>query len=127
MEKKKSLFQLHEEHVEWMKHVDFFRDEMEVLQNRLGEVVTQNTDIDIRKSVETYQNKIIVQKDQFDIFYHDVKVHEQELVRSVEENPTASDHRLFADHTGMRDRHDTMVKMFTELKEGVYKFVAPVL
>ena len=127
MEKKKNLFQLHDEHVAWMKHVDFLRDEMEILQNRLGEVVSQNTSQDIRANVESYQNKIIVQKEQFDIFYHDVKVHEQELATNAQANPTASDHRLFDDHAGLRDRYNVMVELFTELKNGIYKFVSPIM
>jgi predicted secreted Zn-dependent protease len=127
MEKKKNLYQLHDEHVEWMKHVDFFRDEVQSLENRLGEVVSRNTDQSIRAQVESFQNKIIVHKEQFDIFYHDVKQHENELVASAKANPTASDHRLFDDHSELRDRYNTMVSMFGELKDGVYKFVSPIM
>jgi hypothetical protein len=61
---KKLIYDLHEEHLQWINKMLFYKDEMKVMQNRLSEVARKNTDREVQALVEHFQNQLIVQNEQ---------------------------------------------------------------
>jgi hypothetical protein len=73
--------------------------------------------------LEKFQNKFIRENEVIDILIHDINGHEAILVNSVKENPVASDHRLFDDHSGLRDRMEVFLKIYNELKPEFMRYL----
>jgi hypothetical protein len=121
--KTKHIDELHFEHQLWTSEAKFYADELKIYQNRLAEVAAKNPSVEVRKQIEHFQNKFIIQKEQLDILNHEVTVHEQWLAKYAKEHPVAIDHRSFADHTVMHEKMDSFHKIYNELKQEFKKFL----
>jgi hypothetical protein len=123
MENKAYIFDLHEDHVEWLKTLDFYQDDLEILKKRLAEVSINNTNSEVKHQVEKYQNKFIIQKNEIDLLKHYIKKEEAVLVEDVKANPVASDHRKSLDNEELRNRFNEFGVIFSELKNDFNEFV----
>jgi hypothetical protein len=117
----------HLEHREWLNTIEFYRDEIKIMQNRIEEVASKNTAQEVLAQVEHFQNQLIIQSSTLDQLSHDIRKHEQELAAMVEENPVASDHRRAQVHPEHADAMITFEKMFNELRHENIRFLAKVM
>ncbi|MDZ4844511.1 MAG: hypothetical protein SH857_03065 [Chitinophagales bacterium] len=115
---------LHFEHKLWLNELKFFNDELEIFEHRLDELVKRYTKEEVLTRLEQFQNKFIHQKEVIHDLKHKVKAHEKQLVAYAEEHPVAVDHHYFADHTSLRDEMQQYRKIFTELKESFFRYLA---
>lgn len=122
-EKPKHIETLHFEHEVWRKRMEFYTIELQFFTERLEEVVSRYTNKEVLKGIEHFQNQFIIQRDLIDRFTHDIKMHEEALVKEVNSNPVAVDHRLLEDHPEERDRYNTFIKLYDELKNEFFDFL----
>jgi len=120
---KEHLGVLHFEHEKWVKQLEFYKDELKTYNNRLEDIAVRFSGREVLAKLEMYQNKFIRENEVIDILIHDINGHEGILARSVIENPVASDHRLFDDHSGLRDRMETFLKIYNELKPEFMRYL----
>ena len=83
---KKLVYDLHEEHVQWINKMLFYKDEIKVMQNRLSEVAGKNTNHEVQAMVEHFQNQLIVQNEQADILKHTIKQYENTIESHLNKN-----------------------------------------
>lgn len=119
----KKIYELHEEHKEWLNNLAFYKDEIKVMQNRVSEVASKNSSPDVLKQIEHFQNQLIIQRNNIDELCHSIKDHENYLENRVNENPTAVDHRKVNDHPKMRDSYISFDKVFNELRKELNEFL----
>ena len=118
------LQDLHFEHRLWTNQLSFYKQEVNIFENYLGEVSVKNTNHDAMAGVEHFQNQFIRQKEVIDELVHDIKIHEQNLAQFAKEHPVAIDHVHFHDHTSFRDRMEMFEKIYAELKMEFRRFLA---
>ncbi|MBP6619814.1 MAG: hypothetical protein KA188_06140 [Leadbetterella sp.] len=123
METKTYFFDLHEDHIEWLKALDFYEDELFIFKNRLAEVSAKNSSVEVKKEVEKYQNKFIIQKNEIDNLKHYIHGAERDMEEEIKKNPVAVDHRKTIEDTSIRDKMEIFIKLFIELKEEFNEFV----
>ena len=56
---KTSLNALHHQGNDWLRELEFYKDELALLTTRLEEVASKNTDKDVLAQVEHFQNKFV--------------------------------------------------------------------
>ncbi|AWV98779.1 hypothetical protein [Arcticibacterium luteifluviistationis] len=117
------LSDLHKDHKTWQEALAFYADDLTILKERLSEVSIKNTDQEIKKTVEQFQNQFIIQEEQIDILNHDIQISEDAIVENIKENPVASDHRKMSEKTDLADRMETFKKLFVEMKDTFNDFV----
>jgi hypothetical protein len=120
----KKVYDLHEEHKEWLSKLSFYKDEVKVMENRVSEIASKNTSKDVLSFVEHFQNQLIVQKNNIDELNHSIKEHEAKLVQNALENPVAVDHRSVNDHPEMRDSFNSFDKVFNDLRHELNGFLS---
>lgn len=120
---KEYLLDLHKAHKTWQEELAFYADDLTILKNRLSEVSIKNTDQEVKKTVEQFQNQFIIQKEQIDILSHDIQVSEDAIEANIKANPVASDHRKMSEKTDLNDRIETFKKLFAEMKDSFNDFV----
>ena len=120
----KGLYQLHEEHKQWLNNLNFYNDELKIMQNRIAEIAQKNSSKEVLASVEHFQNQFIIQKEQIDIISHEIKLHEQALEKEVNKNEVAVDHRKFPVHAGEVDKIQSFDKIFNELRKELNTFLS---
>ncbi len=120
----KLITELHTEHKEWLNKLSFYKDDLQVFQNRLDEIVRKNTSKELMVNLEHFQNQLIIQHEQIDILRHEINEHEKSIEKSIIDNPVASDHRKMTDHSEYRDKMLRFEDLFHELRKDLMSFVA---
>lgn len=126
MQTKVHITELHGEIQEWKSQVEFIRDTTKTLIKELSEVAQKNNQAEITSVVESFQNRFIRQNEVCDELAHDVKLADAELAEKAKGNP-AADRVLVEDLKELRDRAQTNMKLFGELREEYQAFLSKVL
>lgn len=124
---KKHLGELHTEHINWSKKLNFVKDEISSFKNRLEEVVQANTKTDVLAELEHFQNQFIRQNEVIDELLHDINSEEDKLVSSAKANIVASDHRIMDENMELVDRMKTFNKLYEELKDDFTTYLTRVM
>ncbi len=122
MEKK--IFEMHQEHAEWLNKLSFYKDELSIMKNRLGEIAQKNTSGDVLAQVEHFQNQFIVQAEQLDILKHHINEHEEYLQQRLNENQVAADHKTSSDSPQIRESVESFERIFNGLRQEFNQFLS---
>lgn len=121
---KAPIYDQHHENQEWIKQLDFFKEEMEIYKTRLGEVAAKYTRQEVLAMVEHFQNSFIIHRNTIDELMHNIKAHEAELIAEVNSNPVAVDHRKTEYHAVEKTQMDDFVRVFQEDRAEFQRFLA---
>jgi hypothetical protein len=124
MTTKANIYDQHSENQDWLKRLDFYKEEIVILKERLDEVTSKNNAAEFLKDVEHFQNQFIVQRNNIDELGHSIKMNEQRLVNEVNANPIAVDHRKVENHVSEEDFIGYFEKNFAELRIEYNKFLS---
>ena len=124
MTTKSFIYDQHLENQDWLKRLDFYKEELTILKERLQEVTSKNTNADFLKLVEHFQNQFIIQRNHIDELAHKIKANENTLVKEIEQNPVAVDHRKVGSHDGETDFMTFFEKNIAELRAQFNVFLA---
>lgn len=125
MEKK--IFEMHQEHAEWLNKLSFYKDELKVMNNRLSEIAKKNTSGDILAQVEHFQNQFVVQDEQLGILKHNINEHEEYLQHRLDANPVAAEHQSSSDSPQIRESVESFERIFNELRHEFNQFLSKVM
>ncbi len=113
----------HFEHKQWVRELEFWKDELLTFQHRLEEVVTRWRDKDVLAQVEQFQNKFITHNQVIDISLHDVRAHEHELTELAKGNYDPNEKDFVDRHIMHREAIDMQRNMYTEMKKKFFAFL----
>ncbi len=122
--KRETYLDQHQHHKAWLNYLAFYKDEMQVFQKRLEEVAAKNTDGEVLALVEHFQNQLILQREQHDILRHDIKQDENRIEKLFETDPVFAENSRPKAELVLIDRMETFGRLFHEMKEELYRFVA---
>jgi hypothetical protein len=124
MTTEKSIHTLHSEHKEWINKLSFYKDDLQILQNRLVETAGKNTSNEFAAGLEHFHNQLIIQREQIEMLKRDINVHEQSLEKLLIDTPVASDHRKAHDHSVQREKIAQFEHLFASLRRELTDFLA---
>jgi hypothetical protein len=122
--KTEKVYTQNQENQEWTGNIQFFNDEIKIMENRLSEITSKNTSKDILSNVEHFQNQLFVQKDNLSTLKHQINLSKDMLVKEVNKNSTAIDHRKIVDHSALRDNMTSFDKNFKSLRQEFNQFLS---
>jgi hypothetical protein len=115
----------HVELLEWLKALDFYKNELRFWRKHLSHVVISNTNKEILKEAEHFQNQVIIQEEQIDILRHDVKQFENKLdeeFAAISKGAKISQ-AIIDVEAQLRDRMKTFEHIYVDLKHEYYTFL----
>ena len=128
MNHKKQLMQINksdqflQEIFSWMRLIDFYKQEISYLKNRLSEVVDQNINNDLLPSAEYFQNLFIL-KDEFNAsISSEIKNQELQLHEIIKNNTEAGESFLKKQEK-LRNEVENFEKKFSTSKKEFNKFL----
>lgn len=124
MTTKANIFSEHAENQDWLKSLEFYKEEITILTNRLQEVTGKNNSREFLEVVEHFQNQFIVQRNNIDELAHAIKMNEKEIVKEVNANPIAVEHRKVESHEAEADFLGYFEKNFADLRTEYNKFLS---
>ena len=124
MSNNESIYKQHEENTEWINKLNFYKDEIKIMNGRLEEISSKNSSKEALADLERFQNQLIIQRNNIDNISHEVKMNEEALIAEIKTNPTAIDHRKVENHGKEKDLVDSFEKNINNLRDDFNRFSA---
>lgn len=124
MKSQESIYKQHSENNEWTEKLNFYKDEVNILKNRLAEIASKNTNKEVLAEVEHFQNQFIIQRNNIDEIAHLVKINEENLQKEIKNNPVAVDHRKTEYHQNEKNQVESFESNFNDLRSKFKVFTA---
>ena len=124
---KKHLSELHSEHRQWTKKLNFVKDEILSFKNRLSEVVMANNKSAILAPAEHFQNQFIRQNEVIDELLHEINLEEHKIVENAKANNVATDRRSAEENVELVEKMKSFDKIYNELKTEFQSYLTHVL
>jgi len=121
---KTSLNALHHQTMDCLREMEFYKQELTILQNRLEEVASKNTSKDVMVQVEHFLNKFIMTKEQLDILVHDLNAEENNIERKVVELPHHVHQKIVDIDTKIKDRFKDFTTGFADMRLEFNSFLS---
>ena len=116
-EKKVQISDLHFELNLWLNEFKFYKDEIKIFKKRLEEIVSRNTDKEVMKEVEHFENQYLREREVIDELRHEIKQHENLIEREDRLHPVAVDHEYMTYHNQLKDQVKQFRKIYQELRD----------
>ncbi|HAV25094.1 MAG TPA: hypothetical protein DCX01_02855 [Bacteroidetes bacterium] len=127
MSTQKYLNDIHKENTQWLKDLDFAKDEIKTYRNRLGEITQKNTKTEVLAPAEHFQNQFILHCEVIDGLKHDIHAEEHKIVENAKANNVATDHRKVDENSALVNRMQRFDKIWNELKTEYKEYLGTVL
>ncbi len=101
------------------------KNELRFWRKHLSHVVVSNTNKDILREAEHFQNQVIIQVDQIDLLHHDVKQFENKLDQEFESVSKGGkfSQQIVDVEASLRERMKTFEHIYVDLKHDYYSFL----
>lgn len=116
------LSDLHYEHQLWRNELNFYKEELNILERRLEEIISRNTNNEVEAGAESFQNRFDLQRDHINSIKNTIKKHEHALADFAKDHPIAVDHVHFKDHSEIREKTDRFRELYQEMKTEFNRF-----
>jgi hypothetical protein len=115
---------LNYEHFDWLKTIDFYKDDLSVLQKRLAEVSFKNTGKEVMADVEHFQNQIIVQRNNLEELSHGIYEHIHHVVEDSRVHAGKVAEPLVEEHSQKKDEFQSLMHVIKGLRHEFNHFIA---
>ena len=118
---------LHRTNREWLNLINFYRDEVRVIEKRMSEIASKNTGKEVLANLEHFQNQVIIQKAHLDDMQGDIVQLEDIISDEIKKNQTAADHRRHAIPEKLNQDMEQFRKLFYELRKNFMEYMVKVM
>lgn len=118
---------LHFEHKLWRRELLFWKDEIKSFKNRLKEFTQRWTDKEMLAQLEHFQNQFMLQEDVLNKYQNHINVHETVIANSSKKGKDILDITLVKKHEDFRNKMEVQRKIYGDLKNDFFKFLAKYL
>jgi hypothetical protein len=124
---KTTLNQLHHQAIDWERELNFYKDELKILKNRLEEVVSNNTHQEVLAQAEHFQNKFIILGEQISMMQHDLNLRNDNVNKLVLESPEHIDERISVIRGGMLSQFKSLATSIADTRFEFNVYLSKVL
>lgn len=119
-----SITQAGSDHTEWLKNLDFYKEEVDILRNRLAEIANKNTSFEARQGIEHFENQFIVQRNNIDELNHAIKEYASKMGHESLQHAGHIEKKLNGEHNSLKDQYETFEKTFNELRREFNQYLS---
>jgi hypothetical protein len=124
---KTSVNFLHHQANDWLRELDFYRQETSMLEKRLEDVVKSNNKPDVLAQVEHFQNKFILYREQMDVLAHNIRERRYGLETIAKDRPEHIGEKFVNGSDEQYGELQSFVSGFLENRKEFNRFLADVL
>jgi hypothetical protein len=111
-------------HNDAIRGLDFYRDELTILNERLGEIAAANTNREVAEQVEHFQNQFIIHNEQIDELQHALRENLQLVAKQVIQTGGQTNETSLPANEGLYEKYLTEEKMLNELRHDFNRFAS---
>ena len=118
---------LHFEHENWNRELDFWQDELESFQNRLNELVARHYDKDMYANIEKFQNQLNIHEGVMNSIRNQIQMHESNIADHYRKNEDSMNREMVKKHLEIRNRMENQRDIISEMKKNLFSFLTEYL
>ena len=107
-----------------LRGIAFYKQELNILQERLQEVSNDNTAREVQEKVEHFQNQFLINKNYLDELEHDIHVNDQDIEAELLITGTRVSEDIADKHTLIHERYTNEERIFNDLRHEFNRFAA---
>lgn len=112
-------------HNQWLRTLNFYKTEIAIQKGILTEIAGKNTNTEMLKDVEHFENQFNIQNNNIDAIAHDIHVNIDTISKQANSSRAGYiDGQLHADHTRLGNATDDEAKAMTEIIHSFRIFAA---
>jgi len=120
-----SIAHLGNAHSDWLRGLDFYKQEIKILKSRLTEIAGKNSGQDVMVEVERYENQFEIQAENIHRLTHDIKSNVKVAGRESQNSGAGYiDGILLDQHNSLGQRYITEEKTINELRHSFNEFAS---
>jgi len=119
-----SIKHLNNEHNDWLKSLQFYKDQVMILKGRLTELAGKYTSGDVVNQLDHFENQFNIQITNIDTISHDLKAYLHDVTLQAEGNNGYVEKELIDQHNSFRARFIEEEKFIHELRHEFNKFAS---
>lgn len=112
------------DHTIWMKGLEFYRDELTLMEKRLLEISGKNSSEEIGKSVEHFQNQFMIQQKNISDLKHEVKSYVKGMGIDAQNHSGHVDDSYISKGNGLRERYEQLEQIMNALRHEFNDFLS---
>jgi len=124
METTTSAASIEKEHFIWLKHLDFYKTQLNLMEKELQGFAKESASKKVAPRIEQFQNQFIRQREVIDLLRHNVKQHENEIERMTRFALEYLRDRVTKDHISIKSEYKRFVELFIEMEQDFHDFLA---
>lgn len=121
---KTSIYSQHQQHTEWMSKLNFYKDEVAVMQRRIDEISAKNSGREIAIQLTHFHNQLSIQSNTIRDIMHRIAQDEKKLEAGISANPVAADHRKMDENIAEKQEVESFESNFNNLRHELNTFAA---
>jgi hypothetical protein len=111
-------------HNEALRGLQFYKEEMNILQHRLEEITKDNTHIEVMRNVEHFQNQLIIQRNNMDELRHTIHEHLGLITHQLEKTSYFVSENADEAQTKLYEQYLSLELRINELRHEFNRFAA---
>jgi predicted RNase H-like nuclease (RuvC/YqgF family) len=121
---KSSINFLHLQATDWLRQLDFYKQDLTFLRKRLEEVASKNTGSEIGVSIEHFENKFRILSDNLDQSKHDINERKANVDKMGMEMPTHISEKFVVENDKTENDLTSLISDFTATRKEFNEFLA---
>ncbi|HEX2607930.1 MAG TPA: hypothetical protein VHK91_11145 [Flavisolibacter sp.] len=123
METKTSFTQAHLENQLWANELEFYRDEIAIMERHLQIVASNNTKTEVTDKADWYRNQFARYRDRINELESELNLAETKMALFAQEDASVDlDEVNVADHFQFREKMEGFTADYQELKNGFRRY-----
>ncbi len=114
---------LHFEHEQWKRELDFWEDELLTFKHRLEEMLAKNPDKSVLSKLDNFENRFRIHEKKIRDFKQRIYSHELNMARITEKGENSIDRVSYEYHLKFRDQIQVQREMYYDLKKEFFEFL----
>ncbi|KGL64277.1 hypothetical protein PHEL85_1330 [Polaribacter sp. Hel1_85] len=115
---------MHIEHEQWKGELNFWKEELFFLNERLDELVKRWKKKKVLEKLANYKNKFTILKSDIDNMLIEIEKHENEIAPQSKINTSVLDEKLMKNHGDFRDSLEKQRHDYSDLKKSFFRFLS---
>lgn len=112
------------DHSFWRKGLEFYVDEIDLMESRLEEIASKNTSFEVRQGIEHFQNQFIVQRNNSDELKHEINLYVQKIGSDMQEHAGHIEKGLVDEHNTLQEKYETYEKVMNGIRHEFKDFLS---
>ena len=120
-----SITHISNAHNRWLRSLEFYKQEINILKNMLTEIAKKNTGESVMKEVEHYENQFKLQTENIDRLSHDIRANISKIEKQAEASTAGYiDSSLLSQHNALEEKFETEETIINELRGAFHHFAS---